>query len=318
MILHILMFIASCGLIFFAGKKLIEALKGIAGFLKLREFVVAFFVMAFAATLPNFFVGITSAIHKIPQLSFGDIVGGNLIDLTVTMGLAVLIANGLPVKSKLVQTSALFTIVIAILPMFLILDGVLGREDGVVLILFFFFYVFWLFSKKERFSDVCDENGNHPIVKSFFDFFKNIGRAILGAFLLLIASQGIVWSASFFAENLNIPIILVGIFIVSVGNCLPEIIFSIASAKEKHSWLLLGNLMGSIIIPTSLTLGIVAIIHPIEIANQMTLTIARLFLLTAALSFFFAIRSGHNINKKEAIFLISLYAIFILVEIFLH
>jgi len=174
---YILIFLGSCGLLFLSGQWLVGALTRIAKFLGWREFVVAFFVMALAGSLPNLFVGISSALHEIPQLSFGEIVGGNLVDLTVVIALAVLITKGLPAESRTVQTTSLFTIGVAILPLILILDGTLGRGDGILLILCFAFYIFWLFSKKERFTKTYDEDKT-PVIKEFKIFIKDIGRII--------------------------------------------------------------------------------------------------------------------------------------------
>ena len=200
---YIFIFIISCLAIFWSGKWLIEALTGIARFLEWREFVVAFFVIAIAGSIPNLFVGISSALHGIPQLSFGDIVGGNLFDLTVAVALAVLVGKGLSAQSRAVQATSVFTMVVAILPILLILDGTLGRGDGLILIFTFLFYVLWLFSKKERFTKVYSGN-KAPIFKKFKFFIKDLGKVILGVTLLLVAAEGIVRSAWFFAESLNL------------------------------------------------------------------------------------------------------------------
>ena len=312
--LYVLIFLGSCGLLFLAANWLVESLTRMAKFLGWREFVVAFFVMALAGSVPNLFVGISSALHKIPQLSFGDIVGGNLIDLTIVVALAVLIAKGIPAESKTVQTTSLFTIGVAILPLLLILDGTLGRIDGILLILCFCFYVGWLFSKKERFTKIY--NGNEvPIVKKFSVFIKDIGRIILGIIFLLIAAEGIVNTASFFAENMNLSLPLVGILIVSLGNALPEAYFAIASARKGKPWMILGNLMGSIVIPATLVLGIVALICPIEIIDFSPFAIGRFFLIISALFFFFFVRTDRKITKKEALFLLGIYIAFVIVEI---
>ena len=286
----------------------------IARFLGWREFVVAFFVMAFAGSVPNLFVGISSAIHKIPQLSFGDIIGGNLIDLTLAVALAVLITKGLSVESKMVQTSSIFTIVVAILPLLLILDGTLGRIDAVILILTFFFYIFWLFSKKERFTKAYEDD-QIPVIKEFKVFIKDLGKVILGISFLLLAAEGMVRSASFFAESLNLSIALIGILIVGLGNALPEIYFVIASARKGRTWMILGNLMGSIIVPATLVLGIVALICPIKVPDFSPFAIGRFFLIISAIFFLFFVRTGRKITKKEAFFLLGIYITFVLVEI---
>lgn len=315
MTLYILIFIGSCLLLFVAGKLLIESLFRIAKYLEWREFVVAFIVIAIAAAIPNLFVGITSALHGIPQLSFGDIVGGNLIDLTLAVALAAFFAKGLPAKSKMVQTSAVFTMIIAILPLLLILDGVLGRGDGILLILTFFLYIFWLFSKKERFSKIYDGN-KISIIKEFRTFIKDLGRLILGLIFLLIAAQGMVMSASFFSQTLDLPLVLIGILIVGVGNAIPETYFAVMAAKKAKNWMILGDLMGSVIVASTLVLGIVALIHPIEIVEFSPFAIARFFLIIAAIFFLFFVRTDHKITIKEALFLLGIYITFVLVEIF--
>ena len=217
----------------------------------------------------------------------------------------------------MVQTSALFTMVIAILPLLLILDGTLGRGDGIILILIFVFYIVWLFSKKERFTKIYD-NKNTPIVKRFRTFIKDLARVILGIILLCLAAIGIVTAAKFFAQNLNLSYALVGILIVGVGNTIPEIYFSIIAARKARNWMILGDLMGSVIIAATLVLGIVALICPIEIPNFSPFAIARFFLIIAAMFFLFFVRTDRKITIKEAIFLLGLYISFVLVEIFMN
>ncbi len=313
--LSVLIFIASCAGLYFAGELVVESLTRTAKFLGWREFVVAFIVIAFAASLPNLFVGITSAINKIPELSFGDIVGGNVIDLTLAVALAALVAKSLPADSRTVQTTSLFTTTIAILPLLLILDGRLGRGDGVVLILTFGFYLWWLFSKQERFTKVYNKNKT-PLSKRLPTLLKDIGKIILGIIILILAAKGIVESASFFAETFNLSLSLIGILIVSLGNALPETYFAIASARKGQTWMILGDLMGSVITPATLVLGIVALICPIEIPDFSPFAIARLFLIISALFFFIFLRTGRKITRREAIFLLIIYIVFVLVEIF--
>lgn len=313
--LHIFIFIASCFVLFWSGKWLVEALIRMAQFLRWKEFVVAFFVMALAGAAPNLFVGINSALREIPQLSFGDVVGGNVVDLTLAVALAVLIGKAfLPVESRTIQRSLIFTSLVAVLPLILILDGTLGRGDGLVLLFVFAFYIFWLFSKEERFRKVYDRN-EIPIVKEFRVFIKDLGKVILGISFLVVAAEGIVRSASFFAEGLNFPLALIGVLIVGLGNALPETYFAIVSAKKGKPEIVLGNLMSNIIVPATLVLGIVALICPIKILDFSPFAIGRIFLIISVIFFFFFAKTDRKITKKEALFLLSLYIAFVLVEI---
>jgi len=345
---YVIIFLVSCFLLFWSGSKLIKGLIKMAKFLSWREFIVAFFVMAIAGSAPNLFIGINSAIHGIPQLSFGEIVGGNVADLTLAIALAILIGGtALPVRSKMVQTSAIFTVVIAILPLVLIWDGVLGRGDGLVLLLVFAFYIVWLFSKEERFRKTYNnrhrENKHreeiksliepkpprwrsieHKIIRQFRGFFKGIRKVIVALLALLVASEGIVRSAQAFSGALSnalgiadaLPI--VGILIIGLGNALPETYFAIVSARRKQTWMILGDLMGAVIVCATLVLGIVALICPIEIIDFSPFAIARIFLISAAVFFLIAVRTDRKISKKEAVFLLLVYIAFVLAEVFMR
>ncbi|MDI6883172.1 MAG: sodium:calcium antiporter [Patescibacteria group bacterium] len=313
---YILIFITSCLFLYFSGDWIIGSLMRMAKSLGWKEFVLSFFVMAFASSLPNFFLGLSSAFHKIPQLSFGDVVGGNVVDLTLAIALAVLFSRSkeIPAESRTVQTTSIFTMVAAILPLILVLDKELSRIDGVLLITFFVFYIFWLFSKKERFTKVY-QTRKAPILKEFKNFLKDLGKVIGGIVFLLLASEGIVRSAQFFAQSFGFSLTLIGILIVGLGNALPETYFSVVSARKGESWMILGNLMGSIITLATVVLGTVALICPIKITDFSPFIVARIFLITSSLFFFFFVRTDRKITKKEATFLLSLYLLFVLLEI---
>lgn len=314
MIFHILIFIASCFLLVLSGKWLVNSLIRIAKFLGWKEFVVAFFTIAFGASLPNLFVGILSALNKIPQLSLGDVIGANIFDLTVTVALAAFISRqGLSAPSRTVQGSSIFTISAALLPLILILDGNLSRIDGFLLILTFAFYVFWLFRKEERFKKVY--NGV-PEIRGWKYFFEDLGLLIISVAFLILGAQGIVKSSSFFAQNLNLPLIFIGIFIVGIGDCLPETFFSIRAAKEGQDWMILGNLMGSVMITATLVLGTVALICPINFFDFSLLAIGRIFLVISAIFFLIFLRTGKKITRREALILFSIYILFLISQIF--
>lgn len=321
MILQIIFFIAACLALFLLGKSLIKTLVQIAKFLKWREFIVGFFVMAVATSLPNLFVDINAALRGIPQLAFGDVLGGNLVDLTLILGLAVLFSKKpIPAESRMVQQSAIFTAVIAILPLLLIFDGQVSRADGVILLLAFAVYSWWLFSKEERFRKVYPKTAKKIKSKSLelTIFLKNIAKLIVLLALLLAASQIIIDTAKFFANSFGVSLALIGILIIGLGNCFPEAYFSIISARKNQSWMILGDLMGSVIMCSTLILGIIALIKPFEIIDFSPFFIVRTFTVIAAIFSIFVIKTGKEITKKEGLFLILLYVIFLLTEIFLN
>lgn len=318
-ILHIGIFLVSAYVLHIAGGFIVSGLTRTARFLGWKEFVVEFFVVSFAASLPNLFVGVSSAIDGIPELSFGDIMGNDLVALTLGMGLALLFAPKLeiPARGTTEQTTAIFTGVAATLPLLLLSDGVLSRADGLVLVLMFVFYVYWLFSKKERFEKVYDEERSDPL-RDYKEVVKDGFKMIMGVVLLILAAQGVIYAATFMASELNMGIALVGLLIVGLGSALPEVYFSIYSAERGRVNMIAGNLMGAVIIPASLVLGIVTLIHPIHVVNIKFFALSRVFLIAASILFLLFLRSDKKIIKREAYVLISLYFVFIISTLYFY
>ena len=315
MILYILIFLISVLFLYLSSKWLVKSLTEIAQFLGWREFVFALFVMAFIGSLPNLFIGINSVIRGEPILSLGEVFGGNIVDLTIAVALAAIISkNGLTIKSRTTQGTAIFTLIIAILPLLLILDRTLSRVDGIILLFTFFVYAFWLFSKEERFTRVFEEKEKIIGLKNIF---KNLGIFFGSLILLLLAAKGMVESAIFFSDALNVPIILIGILVVGMGNALPEIFFGVQAAKKGDDWMVLGGLMGAVISAAALILGIIAVLHPFQInyTDLSLLAVSRIFLIVAAIFFLLFIRSGNKITRKEGIFLLIVYLLFVFIQI---
>ncbi len=320
MVSQILIFIASVFILAWLSSHLVKTLADIAKYLRWKEFIIAFFVMAFAASLPNLFVDLNAALHGFPQIAFGDIIGGNLVDLTLVAAIAVFFSKKiLPADSKMVQGSTLFTILIAVLPMLMIFDGNLTRGDGFILIFSFIVYSYWIFSKEERFKKFYRKIKNEPVkfMKGRFGFLLNVAKMVFLLAILLLASYGVVDSAKYFSNNFGVSLSLVAILIVGLGNCFPEIYFSIVSAKRGEGWMVLGDLMGSVIICATLVLGIIALVAPFEITDFSPFLIARAFTLVAALFFFVVVKTGQKITKKEGLLLLSIYIAFLLTEIFI-
>ncbi|MCH7551987.1 sodium:calcium antiporter [Patescibacteria group bacterium] len=317
MILHLAILIGSALLLFWAANMLVSSITNVARYLKWLEFVVAFFVMAIAASIPNLFVGIFSALQGIPELSFGDVVGNSVVDLTLVVAIAVLFGSNLSSENRMVQTSSFFTIIIAILPLLLILDGQLGRGDGITLIFIFLLYSTWLFSRRKEFAATLNQEKKLYSVTRFQTFLLSLFKIALGIGLLLVAASGVVRSAMFFAQEFNLSIILIGILFLGLGNALPEIYFTLASARKGKNLMILGQLMGSVIVLSTLVLGTVAIIHPIVIEDFSPFQIARFFLIISALFFLIFIRTDRRVTKKEALVLLGLYFAFVAAEVLL-
>ncbi len=311
MILNIFLFILSFAILGLAAHWIVESVTHLARRFKWREFVLVYFVLVIGASIPNLSVGIFSSLQNVPDLFFGDVIGNSLITLTLITGLAVFANKGLRADSRLVQQSSLFVLFTAILPLLLIMDGVLTRGDGLVLLSIFILYSGWLFSKRRLFEHTYEEEVKIPDCS----VFKSIGKVILGLPLLVLAGKLIVDSSVFFAERFGFQLAIFGVLIVAIGTSLPELFFVVTAARKKNNWLALGGIIGDVIVLPTLGLGLIALISPIRINVFSPFLPLFIFLILASIIFVWSIRSGKKITKQEAIPLLLVYGVFLVYEI---
>ena len=295
--LYLLIFIVACSVLVRSGAWVVRSLIRIARYLKMTEFTVAFILMAFATTIPELFVGITSALHGRPELSFGNIIGSNIINLTLAVAIGVFIAKGLKCEGAVIQRSSIYTLLIAFLPILLMLDGSISRVDGVILILALAVYLQRLFYQKERFTKVFANAFNREWTQ-FRLFLKDLAVFFGGLLLLLLSAEGIVWSSTYLATAFNMPLMIIGAVLVALGTNLPEITFGIKAITMGHKDMVLGNLLGAVAINSTLVLGVTVLIYPLKIVSFSPYITGIIFVVAAVLFFTIFSRNGKEISIK--------------------
>jgi len=202
-------------------------------------------------------------------------------------------------------------------PMILLFDKQLSRLDGVILLTLYGFYQLMVFSEQKKTAAVGEEDSfvqrlirrlNHRGTR------RELGWIFLGLALLLFSADMIVRLAKLVAVALNIPILLVGLILISLGTCLPELAFEIKAIKEKQPQMVFGNLLGSIVANATLILGLVSLISPIKIAAFVQYLIATMGFVVVFGAFYFFTRTKHRLERWEGGFLIGFYLAFVLSE----
>ena len=310
--LNLLYFVLSCIVMVFAGTFLIKNLTKIARFLLITEFAAAFIIMAVATSLPELFIGITSALAKNPALSFGNVMGANILNLTLITGIIILVARKIEIKSKKIRRDAFFTSLIILLPIILFLIGnKLSRYDGAILLAVFFMYSYRLIKQRKKFKKKLEDRVKRKeIVLTTFLF-------ILFLFVLFFSAKFVVHYASLLVFDLKLPAIMIGLFLVSFGTTLPELIFGVRAAQLKHADMSLGDQLGTMIANSTLVLGVAALIYPIEVAFAPFM-ISAIFLFVTGFLFVTFVESGRKLDTREGISLILLYIFFVIIEFYVR
>jgi cation:H+ antiporter len=306
---NFLLFLFSGFFLVISGIFLVKSLDKIARLIGISEFSAAFIIMAFATSVPELFVGISSAFQGSPQLSMGNIIGANILDLTLLTGIFILIGKGIKFKSGKVGNEVYFMLIsMALLIGLYLIGNSLSRIDGVILITLFLVHTYLLIKKRKKYSAKLNHQKNHQQDRIF-----PILIFILSLIVLFISSKYIVQYSHGLALDLNLPEIFIGIFLISIATTLPELIFGINAVLLNHREMSIGDQTGTIFTNTCLILGIVAIIHPITVALNPFL-ISGAFMFISAVIFVAFIKSGKQLDIYEGISLIGLYFFFVILQ----
>jgi len=292
-------------LLIISGIFLVKSLSKIARLLGISEFSAAFFIMAFASSVPELFVGISSAFAGNPGLSLGNILGANILDLTLVSGIIIFSAKKIKIKSKRIGSDAYLMILGVILVIVLFLIGQeLSRIDGAILLGFFLINFYNIFKQRKNSQD-RSMSGN--------DKFYWVLIFVLSLFVLFVASYFVVEYASDLAIELGFSEIILGLFLISIATTLPELVFGLSATGLEHKMMAIGDQFGSVFINSTLILGVVALIHPIKVEFTPFL-ISAIFMFISAYVFVNFIKRGGDLGRKEGVALVLIYVVFVIIQ----
>lgn len=307
-------FVLSAIVLSISGDFIIKRLLKLAHGLQIQLFLVSFILMAFATSLPELFVSITASIEKAPTLALGNVIGSNIVDLTLVAGLAIIVGRGIKVKTKFIINDALYMVCLSALPIALMLDGTLSRIDAVIVLVAVIVYFFNIIKKRVQFKKKMN-NSNIARKKRSIFIIKNLTLFVVGMAFLLFSAKFLVDASLRISTELNLPKMFIGLFLVAIGTSLPELVFEVKSALKGYGELALGDAMGSVVVNSTLILGVAALINPI-VAPFSLFIVSAIFMVFVAIIFTIFLMTGNGFSLTEGIVLLLFYVLFIVVENF--
>lgn len=309
-IANLIIFLVSLALLIAAGSILVKSLAKIAAAIKLSEYTIGFILLAFATSLPELFVGISSALNQVPGIILGTIIGSNIANLTIIIGIPILMARGIKIHSKRTKNDALWMIALSILPLVLMIIGdSISRIDGIILLLAFGIYIYKIIKEGKRFSKEIKSNMTKKAVFVYTLLF------VVSIFLLHQSSNLVVEYAEKIAFNMSLPPIMIGLFLIAIGTSLPELVSGITAVLSNYDEMSVGNIIGSVISNSTLVIGVSAVIYPIT-ASLLPFIISATFFFAVSVVFTAFVEEGDDMSWMEGLALVSLYIFFLIVEMY--
>lgn len=315
-IVYLILLIGFCALLVKATDILTDSLTELSKITKVGKFAITSLLLALATSIPELVVGVTASLEGRPNMALGVILGSNIANISLVIGGATVIGGTLGVAGEFLKLDIFSVFLAGVLPIMLLMNGDLSRVDGIILLFIYGMYNYGLLNKGVRYKSQPSR-----LVKNFLQKVvdKKVNRWLawlfLGAAMLMFSADMIVKTGSALAQVMGIPIFLVGLFLVAVGTTLPELFFEIGAIKRKQAGMVLGNLFGSIVVNSTLILGVVSIINPIRLENGMeeyllaSATFGVIFLL-----FWYFVRSKKKLERWEGLVLIAVYSLFMMAE----
>jgi cation:H+ antiporter len=304
--LEIVLYLAGGLVLLFVGAEaLIRGSSNLAIKIGITPLVVGLTVVAFGTSTPELVVSLKAALLGNSSISLGNIIGSNIANIALILGLAALI-RPLDVHAKVIMREIPIMIAISLLLLFLLFDGELGFIDGLVFVIGLVVYLIVnvMMARKEK-NPAVDSEFKEGL-KSKLGIPISIVLMIVGLGLLILGANLFVQSAVAIAKMFYVSDAIIGLTIVAVGTSLPELITSIVAAYKKESDIAIGNVVGSNIFNILGILGITALIIPISSVGISNIDLG--VMIFTAMILFPLSRTGFSISRFEGAFLLLGYA----------
>lgn len=277
----------------------VEGASKIATALRISPLLIGLTIVAFGTSAPEATVSIVAALDGNAGVTIGNVVGSNIFNITLVVGIGALILP-LTVESETIRKEIPFTLLAGITIFILFSDvslqhassNILTRSDGLILLLFFAIFLYYIFEVAKNNRDQLD-----PPSQEKTAWFLHIFVTIAGLGAIIVGGELVVNSASAIALSFGMSETLVGLTIVAIGTSLPELITSVTAALKKESDIAVGNIVGSNIFNVFLVLGVTAVISPMKIEASIFIDLIWMNLLTIVLLVF--ARTSFKIGRIE-------------------
>ena len=304
MLLYIILIIVGFALLIVGADFLVDGASGIAKKFHIPEIIIGLTIVSIGTSMPELFVSITSAIDGYSDMALGNVIGSNLCNLLLILGLSSLIK---PVdfqeetRKYEIPMCLLFTIILMI---FSNTSGGISRIEAVILLVLFVLFIAYTIymgkKKSKEDSKVVEEKNKNKTI-------KNIILIILGIVGLKFGGDFVVNNAVNIAKMFNISEKVISLTILAIGTSLPELVTSVTAAIKGNSDIAIGNIIGSNIFNILLILGVSSVIKPITFNSSYNMDLSILCISTVILALFPIIPPKNKMRRVNGLIYVLMY-----------
>ncbi len=316
MAIDILFLLAGMALILGGANFMTDGAAALARKFGMSDFLVGLTVVSMMTSAPELVVSVTSALNASTEMAVGNIVGSNIFNILVIVGVAALIKPIVVEKGVLlneIPLVVLSSVVLLVMGSAPWLDGapamVLSRVDGLILLLFFIVFMRYTFASAKRVEPGTDPAEARGAVRKELPLWRAVVYVLGGLAGLVFGGDWFVDGASGIAKSVGWSEGLIGLTILAAGTSLPELATSVVAAVKGNPGICVGNVIGSNIFNIFFVLGLTSTIKPLDFG---TIGLPDLLVLAGASLLFWVVGSffgrARTINRLEGALMLLLYA----------
>ncbi len=285
---------------------IIKESERIALHFNISHFVIGATLVAFGTSLPEMAASMIASYNLKSDLAVANVIGSVSFNITLVLGLVFLIAKKMNPKRDLFAKDSAWIIMPVILFILMSIDGTISRSEGFMFLFLMIAYLLFLFADaKEDLEEEIDED----LIKEKFNWLKSIVLLIIGFVLTIGGANFVVESGSNIARLFGVSEWLIGLFLISLGTSLPELIVSLVAIKKGNADLSIGNIIGSNVANFSMVFGGAALVSPLSMnISQNYYDVG--IMISASLALLL-ILANKLYNKAGAVFLLLILALFL-------
>jgi cation:H+ antiporter len=301
-----LVYLVSFFLIWKGAELIVDSVSKLAHRLRISAFSISFFVLGVLTSIPEITVGINSVIKGTPEVFAGDLLGGTLTLFIFVIPLLAVLGNGLSLKHELDKKHLLITLLVIILPVLLLLDSRIALLEALVMI-GFYVLLFYILEHRQYEHQHLDTPKN-------FHWLKDALKIIIGVCLVAISSYFLVDKTVEFARFLNISPFVISFIVMGLGTNLPEISLVLRAAVSGRKDIAFGDFLGSAVANT-VVMGGLTMLNRRTVIIPANFFVQSIFIFGAIFLFYYFSSSGQNITRREGAVLLSIYILFLLLNV---
>jgi cation:H+ antiporter len=301
-----IVFLVAMAALIYGADFIIKESERIALHFNISHFVIGATLVAFGTSLPEMAASMMASAQGKSDMAVANVVGSVIFNITLVLGIVFFIAKSMKPQRDLFAKDSAWVVVPVIIFLIMVQDGTIGRIDGVLFLLMMVSYLIFLFSSsKDDLEGEIDED----LVKEKFNWGKSIVLLFIGFALTIGGANFVVDSGTNIARSLDVSEWIIGLFLISLGTSLPELVVSLVAVKKGHADMSIGNIIGSNVANFSMVLGGSSLINPL-VVNLEKVSFDIMILVSASLALLF-ILANKLYNKAGSIFLLTILALFI-------